>query len=739
MVSIYELKLGNETLEALKFLLSQVEELEEAIKAINLEEVKSISVTIQSNKDAVESAKVEIEQIKTALNNDKLDFDSKYVIFKEFSATIEPLKTLLNKIKQDVEQNAQQVATNTNLSTQNKEEIKQKYNEIQELARDVKADYEKSKENLTNSNFVKDEVIQKDNELREFVETKNNEIIAYTDKKKEDFNQYMEDKNEELEAWIEQKFGNVDTTKQEIISAKEQVRSDKEKTHAFKEQVEQKAKELISLESALSTLKEQIQETIKTGSINDDTLSSTQSYSSNKVEQDFLKKETAEQTYLKKTDTIDAYTKTQTDKTFVKTTNVYTKEESDGKYASSSVLTDYLTTENANKTYASKSELNNKLDVDTYNNEKNDFATKSDISSVKSAIPNVSEFITQNTADSRYIRSENANYTTVTDNLASSSPKEALSANQGKVLKELIDKKIDKTSAEFLYLKKAGQTAFDKREQTSLSVDLRQSNNFVINPNTKETLSLNNGIVGQTGIVVVIDSSKISGFGSMCKFKVAPKELYGYDLFIYFVVSPTDVKMAHMTVGSSNSVESKVQRFQGTYFPLTHTTKDPVYPKYVERGGATYTFKPNDGLYFSKPPVSFKFLLKNDPSANNSLYFNDPDINFWSMSQIDNTAGMFHGCKNFNQNLNNFNIENVKDANSMFWDCHKFNQPLAHFKTKKASDLSFMLYNCKNFNQNIANLDVTNVTNYKFFAQGSGLAKANAPLKFRNKTANTTW
>ncbi|WP_069637487.1 hypothetical protein [Campylobacter pinnipediorum] len=439
MISMYELKLGNETLEALKFLLSQVDELETAITNINLEEVKSISATIQSNKNAIESAKAEIWRIKTALNDDKLDFDSKYVIFKEFSATIEPLKTLLNSIKKDVEQNAEQVATNTKLSTQNKEEIKQKYNEIQELARDVKADYEKSKENLTNSNFVKDEVIQKDNELREFVETKNNEIIAYTDKKKEDFNQYMEDKNEELEAWIEQKFGNVDTTKQEIISAKEQVRSDKEKTHAFKEQVEQKAKELISLESALSTLKEQIQETIKTGSINDDTLSSTQSYSSNKVEQDFLKKETAEQTYLKKTDKINAYTKSESDDKFVEKTKLNqlsindSEASADKTYSSNKIvellnnkadtssIIDAYTKNQSDDKYAKKTELGTKLNVSTYNSEK-------------------SSFITQSSADGRYIRSGNANYTRVTDSLTSTSSSDALSAGQGKVLKGLIDK-----------------------------------------------------------------------------------------------------------------------------------------------------------------------------------------------------------------------------------------------------------------------------------------------------------
>ena len=40
MVTIEELKLGNRTLEALKFLLSQITELETAISQINISEIK---------------------------------------------------------------------------------------------------------------------------------------------------------------------------------------------------------------------------------------------------------------------------------------------------------------------------------------------------------------------------------------------------------------------------------------------------------------------------------------------------------------------------------------------------------------------------------------------------------------------------------------------------------------------------------------------------------------------------
>ncbi|AQW87901.1 phage tail collar fiber protein [Campylobacter pinnipediorum subsp. caledonicus] len=69
-------------------------------------------------------------------------------------------------------------------------------------------------------------------------------------------------------------------------------------------------------------------------------------YTKTKTDELFLKTETAEQRYLKKTDTIDAYT----------------KQESNSKFALSSALSSYLTKVDASSTYATKSELNNKAD-----------------------------------------------------------------------------------------------------------------------------------------------------------------------------------------------------------------------------------------------------------------------------------------------------------------------------------------------------------------------------------------
>ena len=93
MVSIEELKLGNETLEALKFLLSQITELETAISQINISEIKDANtltkqqiVTLQDVKAAVESINTEISSRKTDFDEKKQNFDTSFSTFKNDKA-----------------------------------------------------------------------------------------------------------------------------------------------------------------------------------------------------------------------------------------------------------------------------------------------------------------------------------------------------------------------------------------------------------------------------------------------------------------------------------------------------------------------------------------------------------------------------------------------------------------------------------------------------------------------------
>ncbi|MDU2008915.1 MAG: tail fiber protein [Campylobacter concisus] len=77
MVTIEELKLGNRTLEALKFLLSQITELETAISQINISEIKDANTLTKEQIATLQDVKNAVETINSDLSLKKLDFDEK--------------------------------------------------------------------------------------------------------------------------------------------------------------------------------------------------------------------------------------------------------------------------------------------------------------------------------------------------------------------------------------------------------------------------------------------------------------------------------------------------------------------------------------------------------------------------------------------------------------------------------------------------------------------------------------
>lgn len=77
MVTIEELKLGNRTLEALKFLLSQITELETAISQINISEIKDANTLIKEQIATLQDVKNTVESINIELSSKKSDFDEK--------------------------------------------------------------------------------------------------------------------------------------------------------------------------------------------------------------------------------------------------------------------------------------------------------------------------------------------------------------------------------------------------------------------------------------------------------------------------------------------------------------------------------------------------------------------------------------------------------------------------------------------------------------------------------------
>ena len=77
MVSIEELKLGNETLEALNYLLSQISDLQGAVSAISMSEIKDANTLTKEQIATLKDVKSVVESIKEELGSKKLDFDKK--------------------------------------------------------------------------------------------------------------------------------------------------------------------------------------------------------------------------------------------------------------------------------------------------------------------------------------------------------------------------------------------------------------------------------------------------------------------------------------------------------------------------------------------------------------------------------------------------------------------------------------------------------------------------------------
>lgn len=96
MVSIYELKLANEKLEALQFLLGELKELEVVLKSLNLNQLKEVETNVTQSAQSANLIKNEIERYLFGFETKKQDFDKKY---SEISILFEQLKQLKGQIE----------------------------------------------------------------------------------------------------------------------------------------------------------------------------------------------------------------------------------------------------------------------------------------------------------------------------------------------------------------------------------------------------------------------------------------------------------------------------------------------------------------------------------------------------------------------------------------------------------------------------------------------------------------
>lgn len=319
MVTIEELKLGNRTLETLKFLLSQITELETTISQINISEIKDANTltkeqiaTLQDVKNAVESINIELSSKKSdfdekkqtfdtnmnAFRNDKADFDEKKADFDSKNSTalnnfafisdnvekINSVSALLTEAKNVLEtikpiEQRTQAALNTIANSQ------AKFDELEALKATL-LKLKRSLERINTTGLISDNTIS--------------ETTTYSSKKVEDL---VSDTKITLAADIKSKTDSLTTImnnqKQSIITLDNKINSTQS-----------------NLNNLTSSVSGALEQKADKTTFNTFVAKTTNDLNLKANKNDVPSVTSLEATFLKKTDKIDAYTKKESDEKF---------------------------------------------------------------------------------------------------------------------------------------------------------------------------------------------------------------------------------------------------------------------------------------------------------------------------------------------------------------------------------------------------------------------------------------
>ena len=363
MVTIEELKLGNRTLEALKFLLSQITELETAVSQINISEIKDANtltkqqlVTLQDVKVAVESINTELSSKKSdfdekkqnfdtnmnAFRNDKADFDEKKADFDSknntalsnftfIASNIEKInktsdllaeaKAILEQIK-PIEQRAQS-ALETLANSQSK------FAELDALKATL-LELKRSLENISTTGLINDTSTSTTTTYSSVkINTLTQGLLRETDASENSTGGKIVRRNAAGNIYATNIYIN-EPTKAEVTTIKNSLAADKWRF----------------------LVRNSDEGILKSMSIKDfmagqevDAYTRAQSDAKYELRSTAYTKTESDAKYLRKADKIDAYSKIECDATFLKKTDkidAYTKRESDDKFALKTELTDGL-------------------------------------------------------------------------------------------------------------------------------------------------------------------------------------------------------------------------------------------------------------------------------------------------------------------------------------------------------------------------------------------------------------
>lgn len=265
MVTIEELKLGNKTLEALKFLLLQINELDVILNELNFEELREANNQAKTQIEVLNNIKILVLNTEKSIEQAKALIDSRSDEVNIAKLEIEEAKTNIIKAKDDA------TLIYENISSKN-ERVEQKYNEIGEIKKEVDRKFDDIKNIENQSRDIANEITNNKNiilrKIDENVNTLNNTISNINILKNETLQEIATTK------------ASIDTKANEALSQASTALTD---IRGIIADFRGKQTELNALKASLETLKSSLENLNKSGLINDTQAGIAQTYSSNKI------------------------------------------------------------------------------------------------------------------------------------------------------------------------------------------------------------------------------------------------------------------------------------------------------------------------------------------------------------------------------------------------------------------------------------------------------------------------
>lgn len=265
MVTIEELKLGNKTLEALKFLLLQINELDVILNELNFEELREANTQAKTQIEILNNIKTVVLNTEKSIEQAKASIDSRSEEINTTKREIEDAKTNIIKAKDDA------TLIYENISSKS-ERIEQKYNDIAEIKKEVDRKFDDIKSIENQSRDIANEIANNKNitlrKIDENINTLNNTISNINILK-----------NETLQEIATTKAG-IDTKANEALNT---ATSSLNEIKTILNDFRGKQTELNALKASLEILKSSLENLNKSGLINDTQAGVAQTYSSNKI------------------------------------------------------------------------------------------------------------------------------------------------------------------------------------------------------------------------------------------------------------------------------------------------------------------------------------------------------------------------------------------------------------------------------------------------------------------------